>query len=256
MSERLVPALLSAVLASALTGGLMVILGPGSGPPAAVDTGLAAEVAALGRAAQALGDQQLETARQLQLLRLDVLAATTVDDALPGSGPVEPLTASQQDLATLREQVAALDSKLRESDAGPVDVESVSAALDQLRAKEDEERRVQWAERRDERVQERLATLTKELGLDAYQQERMQAVMTDADVRRDEIMQKARDEGGGFDAMRESFDGLRAEIQTSVAQFLSPTQITTLDGLGGLSGWDRGRRGGPGFDFGGRRDGD
>lgn len=239
-----VTALLVGVGSSVAT---VAVLGPSELESGGTSSASAADVDALRRLVDTLREGQLDTQRRVQALQLELL--TQADRESDGAGAPEPLAASHNELQSVQKQIAALSERLEGDSATPFAIETVSAALDAIREREDKERDERREAERLERAQERLEQLTKELGLDGYQQGQVQLLMADSDVKRDEIMGKARD-SGDFGGLRDSFDSLRTEMETRLGTFLTPSQLSKLEELGGtrsISGWGRGPGGDRGF---------
>jgi len=242
------------VIAAALAAGGVAAVGtatlmaPETAAEASDSSPSAQAIDSLRHEVQRLADEQSQMTSKLQTLELRMTAANT-----SGNGEVQPLAGTAPELAELQQQVAQLNARVGGGDTGePMVIETVSAALEQIRDQEDADRRKARDEARAERTEERLAELTEELGLDSYQQGKMSGVMTTYGESRDSIMESAR-ESGDFGGLRDSFEALHGQISENLAGFLTPSQIEMLDGMGGTRslGGGGGRGGGPGG-FGGR----
>jgi hypothetical protein len=254
MSSSPATLLLAAVVAGVASSAVTMTLIDGD-ETASVEGGAssAQEIDSLKRLVESVRDRQAELDRQFSDLQLDVLASA--GNAASGGGP-EPLAASHEELATLRQEVAALSTRVGGESAEPFMIDTVSDALQTIRDQEDQEREEQWAARMEERNEERLEELTEELGLDGYQQGQMKQLMDDHATERDEIMDAAR-ESGDFGSLRDAFTELREGEEATLALFLTPSQLEALEEMGGArsatggGGFGRGG-GGPGFGGGGR----
>jgi len=235
----------SGIAAAAVT---VAVISPAEDAAASGDAASAQELAAVRRLVQSVQAEQRELARRLQALQLEVLTGAGVDPDAGHAPAIEPLAASHEELSRLRAELATLSERVEGDDGTPFMIESVSDALETIRDREDEERREMWAQRQEQRNEERLEMLTEQLSLDGYQQEQMKQHMADYGDKRDDIMSNAR-ESGDFAGLRDAFSGLRDEMSSSLTLFLTPSQITTMEGLESQRGMGGGfGRGG----FGGR----
>jgi hypothetical protein len=255
MSSSPATLLIAAVVAGVASSAVTVTLIDDDGTAAAEGGATSAqELDSLKRLVETVQDRQADLDRQFSDLQLDVLASA--GNATSGGAGPEPLTASHEELAMLRQEVAALSTKVGGESVEPFMIETVSDALQTIRDQEDKEREEQWAARMEERNEERLEELTEELALDGYQQGQLKQLMDDHATKRDEIMDSAR-ESGDFDGLRDAFTELREGEEATLALFLTPSQLEALEEMGGAraatggGGFGRGG-GGPGFGGGGR----
>lgn len=224
-----------------------------SDQPAGISEGAptAQAVDALRREVTRLSESQDAMQRQVQTLELQLTASG--GDA--SSDGVEPLAASHQELAALRDQVATLTAQVGGDSGDPVIIDTVSAALDQIREQEEADRKAERETAQADRRAERLEELTKELGLDTYQAGRLGEEMLAYDTRRDEIMDAAR-ASGDFGGLRDAFSAMYSEVGESLGNYLTPSQLESLDAMGGPRALSGGMRwGGGGFGGGGGRGG-
>ena len=256
MASSTLPIVLTAIVAGAAAGmGTNVLMAPTEPDTADTSAVTPQKFDALKRELAVLEDEQMVIQQRLQSLQLEVLSASSRD---PVDSRPQPILAGLDDMVQLQRDVADLNLKLAsvEGEGGPLLIEQVNSALESIRDEEDQKRREDREDREEQRREELLERLTEELGLDNYQQGQMGNLMTNMDTKRDEILQGAR-ESGGWDGMRESFTAMRDEAMTSMGNFLTPSQLTSLEEMGGTrslfgrSGFDRGRGGPGGFGGGG-----
>jgi hypothetical protein len=147
------------------------------------------------------------------------------------------------------DELRGLLTAVRDPETGADQLEGL--VLNVLEAKEDRDREERDERRREameERMDERVAKLTEELGLNGYQAGEMKRILTDEQTTRDEFFTKMR-EGGNWDreAMRDSMEEIRTTSRTALQTVLSASQydqyVEQDSGFGGF-----GRRGGGGDD--------
>lgn len=186
-----------------------------------------------------LSDEQ--AALQGQVQDLDLRLSTAPSAATTRAQP-EPLMAEAPELVELRQQVAQLSARVGGGEAGePMALETVSAALEQIREEEDQERDEARREARQEREADRLVELTEELTLDGFQQGRMSELIAEYGESSTGIIDSAR-ETSDWGGIRGAFTTLHGEIDVTLAGFLTPAQLEELEQLGGAralnsSGW-------------------
>ena len=123
--------------------------------------------------------------------------------------------------ADLRELVTAQ----REGRPIPNLQTSVRAAVETIRAEDEQERQERRRLQQEQRLDENIARLTQKLGLDGYQATQLRGVLTNEALKRDEMMAAVRESGDFRGGMRQAWGTLREETQTALAQFLTPSQI-------------------------------
>jgi hypothetical protein len=187
-----------------------------------------------------------------RLGRLEERAALTV--AAPGRTPAQ----AEHSAADLEAAVAAALAKMGSKDGAPAvvtpdfrkQVETVLA----LKAEEERlEREQERAQRESQMLEDRLARLQTDLGLDQRQVDGMRKAFQDADARREEMRNSMRDarDGGApdFETMRTQWQALATAQDTQIQSILTPSQFEQykasnpdprMGGRGGMFG------GGPG----------
>jgi hypothetical protein len=100
------------------------------------------------------------------------------------------------------------------------------AYLDEREAQEQADRDQRRADQRAQRMTDRVARLTEELGLDAYQASEMTRVLTESEKVMTEYFAEMR-EGGSFDrtGIREKMGEFRQSTTDQLGQFLTTTQL-------------------------------
>ena len=97
-------------------------------------------------------------------------------------------------------------------------------------------------------MEDRLAKLQTDLGLDQTQVDSMRGIFQNQTVKVDEMrqsMREARDSGLDMGSMREMWTGLRDDTNTAVQGILSPSQYEQYEESNSNRGWGgRGRGGG------------
>jgi hypothetical protein len=135
-------------------------------------------------------------------------------------------------------------------------VASVDQALDEIRAREEQQREEKRKELQAQRIEERLTRYQETLGLSNAQVRDMRSVLIAQDDKREAL--RASMEGGEGDR-RTMFEGMRTirdETNSALSGFLSAEQLRLYQEQeeGEFRGFERGRRGdgGPGGGFGGQ----
>lgn len=165
---------------------------------------------------------------------------------------------SRTPLATSADALRAPPSVADDSAAGlqplavtPAFVASVGQALDTIRAQEDAEREQKRKELQAQRIEDRVAKLQQELGLNSRQASDLRTALITADDKREALFASMRDmpPGGPGDGrdMREGFRAIREETHTALQATLTPEQFEAYKAS---EDSEFGRRG---FDFGGGR---
>lgn len=154
-------------------------------------------------------------------------------------------------LAALRDEIEELKSANRlvaQATEKGVDMSfanQVEAVMELKEERERTERRERREQAMNERMEERLAMVKKELNLSGYQVDELRRIETESRTKRDELMTAAR-ENDDWGNMRETMRTLRDEQETSLVDLFGQElydQYDELVGRGGLTGGDRGGRG-------------
>lgn len=101
---------------------------------------------------------------------------------------------------------------------------AVADAISRIEEREDAERAAAREVRDAERMEERIAELSASLGLNAYQETEMRTLMIDNNAKTEEMRDKMRSGEIDRTEIRDSFDGLRTEMDEALAGFLNPAQ--------------------------------
>lgn len=188
---------------------------------------------------------------------IDELASKPQLVPVAGSSRLDMASAGATGL-TKEEVMALIKETATEELSAPSSVAAatVEAVIEQREERERQERDVRRAEEREKRVEDRLAKMQSELGLDMNQMNGMREVYTTRDEKMNEMRASMRQgwETGGMDRtkMREMWTDLRTETDTAIQGVLTPTQFDQYkengyDDFGGRGG----RGGGGGGDAGG-----
>ena len=222
----------------------------GSGSEAALITPLRQDIARLESDAGVL-KRRLDDLEQM-VWRLPAASAAEA------SGDPRPLV--DEDVLELRQQVealtAALNSASVESGGGPF-LDTVASALQTLRDQEEKQRDEERRAMMEQRLDERLAELATEIGLDTWQQGEMKTLFANSGEERGKIFEKAR-ESGDFGSIRDAMAALEVNTNGKLASIMTPSQLEKYNELGGMEagfGFGPGRGAFPGGGFGGRRSG-
>jgi len=197
---------------------------------AARDAQTAAALEQFAQRLDLLARQDSDTLQRLRAIELALIAATAGDAAASAQPLAEASTPEL--LAGLRQEVAELADAVSTAPSAPQGpivnqvVEALGVIEEQQRAEREAER-AEWLADRQQRALERL---TADLALDAYQQEKMKALLADASEKRRALD----DQDLGRDERRTARDALRADIDRQLAGFLSASQLQTLTEQGGL----------------------
>lgn len=113
--------------------------------------------------------------------------------------------------------------------------ESIAA---QEKAQRDQDRSI----REGERIEDQIAKLTTDLGLDQHQQSEFRRHLQDSTTKRRDIFQAMRDGSGDRTSMRENMGKLREESDTDLKTFLNDDQYTTYKDSGADNAFGRGGR--------------
>ena len=219
-------------------------IAPGSG-----SSDLVEQVAALQKQNEELTNRILELEMTASTPRAETREAVAV-------GPDPELEKLKADLASIMASIQKGPDNVT-----PAFTASVSAALEDIREKEDAEREAKRAERRAERIDDRIASISEKLGLTPAQGNDLREHYNVFEEKRNALMAEAR-ESGDWGNMRETFRGLRDESNTALQTILTPSQYDqyqeeNMGGgrRGGFGGGGGGNDGGGGGGGGGRRGG-
>lgn len=142
---------------------------------------------------------------------------------------------------------------------------AVESVLEMREQRERQERDQRRAEAEEKRIEDRLAKMQTELGLDQNQTNSMRGIFQDQDLKQNELrdqMRAGRENGTmDFADMRTMWGDLRAETNTAIEGVLTPVQYEQYQesfandrgGRGGNDGGGGGGRGGNDGGGGGRR---
>ena len=126
---------------------------------------------------------------------------------------------------------------------------AVAAAIENIEAREREEREAEREAREIERMEERLAELRTKLGLDQYQETEMRTLMLESAQKFDDMREVMRSGEMDRGEVRQAFDDIRTDAETTLQSILSPAQYQQYqdENMGGFGGFGGGRpRGGGG----------
>jgi hypothetical protein len=193
-------------------------------PPRGVEAARAAESAPapnapeLGDLRRLLDDLRLESsALGARIAALE--ARSEVGSPLQDGAGRVPVEASRPPGAGARE------SDGLELDLSPAFVASVGRALEAIQAREDEERERAREEMQARRIEERVARLQEELGLTNRQASDLRTTLLAMDDKREELFTSLREGSTDPREVRDSFRGLRDEMDQRLQAFLTPEQF-------------------------------
>lgn len=123
---------------------------------------------------------------------------------------------------------------------------AVAAAIENIEAREREERDAEREARELERIEERLADMRTKLGLDQFQETEMRTLMIDSMHKMDETRDLMRSGEMDRGEIREAFDDIRTDADATLQGILTPSQYQQYqdENMGGFGG---GRQRGGGF---------
>ena len=205
---------------------------------------------------------EIEGLRKSNAALLERLDALEMSAALAGETRTPALEPASVDI-DLEQELRALMASMKVSSDGGVSRDfqnSVSAALESIRAEEEAERDAKREERRQERTEERLSELAEKLGLNPTQVDSLRTHYSELEAKRTEMFALAR-ELDDWGSMREDMRALRDEAETGLQNIFSPAQFQQYQdenlggGFGGFRGGRGGGGGGGGFGGGGGRRG-
>lgn len=164
--------------------------------------------------------------------------------------PVMDTSGDSADLAQVKQEYQQLVAAMNDPEAVLPETlrAGVSQALDDIRAQEERERDERREAAAEKRLEDRIAKLASDLGLDHIQVGEMRNILVTENTNRTEMFTKMR-EGGDFGNMREAWGKLRDDTNDALAKVLTPIQMDQYKESGGTG---MNFRGG-GFDRGGRR---
>ncbi len=239
--------LLGSVLAGAASAvGATVLLAPAPGPEAA--------------SAEAAGPELLAAIDELGV-SISTLAERV--ESLESAETLAPIAASGRVAASLdRSEIESMMREMLGSVEGAPTITSpslesaVANVIEQREEQEEQDRQQRRADAEAKRLEDRLAKLQTDLGLDQTQLDSMRGIFQGQTAKVDEMrqtMREARDSGLDMGSMREMWTGLRDETNLAIQGVLSPSQYEQYEesnsnqrwgGRGGDNGGGRGGRGG------------
>ncbi len=187
-------------------------------------------------------------------------------DALEDNAEMVPISTPARVSAVATEALTEEDVReiLKEMDSASVAAvtpnfqRAVESAIEMRDERRRAEREVERAEAAEKRMEDRLAKLQTELGLDQNQVNSMRTVYQDQEIKRDELrteMREMRENGtGSREDMRDMWRGLTDSTNESIQGILTPSQYETYKESDSANdrGFGRGGGGGGGNDGGGR----
>jgi len=196
------------------------------------------------------------------LARLTALQQTADANAkriedLEAAPALAPVGGARSDAAGLTEsEVRALISEVAAAEVGEpsnMAAATVERVLEQREERERLEREQRRAADREKRVEDRLAKMQQELGLDLGQMNQMRTLYLERDAKRDEMRQTMRqgfqDRTMDRESMGEMWRTMQTEHETAVQGILTAGQYEQYQESGYDNPW--GGRGGRGADTGG-----
>lgn len=176
---------------------------------------------------------------------------------LESTETLAPVAASGRMAATLdRSEIESVVQEMLGSVDGPAAVatpsleSAVANVIEMREEREQQEREQRRADAEAKRLEDRLAKLQTELGLDQTQLDSMRGIFQGQSAKVDEMrqtMREARDSGLDMGSMREMWTGLRDETNQAIQGVLSPSQYEQYEASSSNQRW-----GGRGGDTGGR----
>lgn len=169
----------------------------------------------------------------------------TASSAQPEGGDVELA-------AAVRDALGVDSGRLL---ADPAFQTAVADAIARIEEQERVEREEERRQRELDQIEDRLARMRDELGLDQFQETEMRTIMIAGVDRMDEIREQMRGGDMDRDGMRTVFSEYRDEMNAKVQAVLAPDQYAkyeeSMRSMFGGFGRQRGGGGGPGGGFGG-----
>ncbi|MCP3914291.1 MAG: hypothetical protein GY711_01910 [bacterium] len=241
MQTSVIVALVAGLAGGAVGAGVSgLVFTPSSGTTTDTASAVAPEVPVGDIVDQLAALRESNAALQRRLDMLEMTPRTNADarSAIEAPEAVEVEQELKQLVATLKDPSKPI----------PGFENHVRQAMESIEEQERQEREAKRAEEREKRLEDRLAGLTSELGLDKFQVGEMRRVLGEEGARRDTFLTKMREDGQRPN--REAWGELREQTQTELGKVLTPTQLETYN-ESNSDRWGRGGRGG-----GGRRGGD
>jgi hypothetical protein len=238
--------LLGSVLAGGVSAiGATVLLAPAPGPEAAQAASAGSEILA------AIDDLGLSISSLSQ--RVEDLESTESLAPISGTGRMAA-SLDRSEIENVVNDILGSVEGAPASIASPSLESAVANVIEMREEREDQERQQRRADAEAKRMEDRLAKLQTDLGLDQTQVDSMRGIFQNQTVKVDEMrqsMREARDSGLDMGSMREMWTGLRDDTNTAVQGILSPSQYEQYEESNSNRGWG-GRGGG---DTGGGRGG-
>jgi len=252
MSNQVILALAAGLVAGGVGAVATSALMPAPGAPAPGNTAAVLEPGGdVSEQLRALTDAQSQVLERLAKLEANASMAAPTQIRMPASAGNEPV-----DLDAL---VAAAVAKLNTAPSGTVVTPDFRKQVEAVIAMSEEEERLKREQERILReaqlLEDRLARLQSDLGLDSRQVDGMRKIFQETDQKRDELrnaMRDARGTGAGFQEMRTQWTAMADAVDQQLRGVLTPTQYDTYKasnqdrGFGGRGGFDLGPGGGPG----------
>ena len=236
------------IFSSLLAGGAGAVLATTLQPTApvtaeAADSGANDEILARLTALQQTADANAK--------RIEDLEATPAL-APVGGARTEAAGLSEEEVRALISEVAAAEV----GEPGTMAAATVERVLEQREERERQEREQRRAADREKRVEDRLAKMQQELGLDLGQMNQMRTLYLERDAKRDEMRQSMRQgfQDGTMDreSVGEMWRTMQTEHETAVQGILTAGQYEQYQESGYDDPWGgRFGRGGRGADTGG-----
>lgn len=251
MSNQVILALAAGLVAGGVGAVATSALMPAPGAPSPGNTAAVLEPGGdVSEQLRALTDAQSQVLERLAKLEANASMAAPTQIRMPASAGNE--------LVDLDALVAAAVAKLNTAPSGAVVTPDFRKQVEAVLAMNDEEERLKREQERIQReaqvLEDRLARLQSDLGLDSRQVDGMRKIYQEADQKREEMrnaMRDTRGTGAGFQEMRTQWTALADAMDQQVRGVLTPTQYDTYKasnqdrGFGGR-GPDFGAGGGPG----------
>jgi hypothetical protein len=220
---------------------------PSSSPLLSAETGLLGDEGELEQQIRELGANQASLEASLEALQHQYIA-------LAGRRPAEAAPESAESIEKKRDLADLMA-------AAPFSAEEQArfgSYLDLREQQEEAERDQRRADQRAQRMADRVARLTEELGLDAYQASEMTRVLTDSEKIMTDYFAEMR-ESGTFDrtTIRTQMTEFRETTNDQLGQFLNTTQLEGYQNSNSsrFGGFGRDNRGGGGGNTGSNRGG-
>ncbi len=162
--------------------------------------------------------------------------------------PIAAPSSDPADLAQVRDEYKQLVAAFSDPEAVLPDTlrAGVSQALEDIRAQEERDRDERRQAAAEKRLEDRIAKLASDLGLDNTQIGELRNILISENDSRTAMFTKMR-EGGDFGNMREAMTKLRDDTNDALSRVLTPIQMDQYKETGGTGmnfrgGGDRGGR--------------